>query len=45
MGRLNAGDHEIPIVTEGFNPGVYFCKINVKINSAINTTTRKLPVD
>jgi hypothetical protein len=45
MGRLNAGDHEIPLVTEGFNPGVYFCKLNVEVNSAINTTTRKLLVD
>ena len=45
MGKLTAGIHEIPLVTEGFNPGVYFCKLNVDINSAITTATRKLLVN
>jgi len=45
LGRLNAGVHEVPVDTDGFNPGVYFCKVYIDINSVINTTTKKLLVN
>ncbi len=45
LGGLNAGMHEVPVATNGFNPGVYFCKINIERNSIINATTRKLLVN
>jgi hypothetical protein len=45
LGRLNAGMYEVPVATNGFNPGVYFCKINIERNSIINTATKKLLVN
>jgi hypothetical protein len=45
MGNLIAGAYEIPIITEGFTQGVYFCRLNVYYNSEINTITKKLVID
>lgn len=45
MGNLTAGAHKIHLVTEGFMPGVYLCRMNVVSNSTINTFTRKLVID
>ncbi len=44
-GRLPAGRHEVPVVTEDLKPGVYFCKISIESNSVINTATKKLVVN
>ncbi|UCH13717.1 MAG: DUF362 domain-containing protein [Bacteroidales bacterium] len=44
LDRLTAGKQEIPVDTENFNPGVYFCKISIESNSVINTVTKKFVV-
>lgn len=45
LGQMNEGSYKVPVTTEGFNPGVYFCKINIGKKSAVNTTTKKLLVN